>query len=69
MKTLQLEGVLEVDHARGVVYFHLKDPELIARFGTQTVLRICNLPKPIPKDCQIDLTHMVGVNWHNEEDE
>ena len=34
------KGHLEIDHNRGVVYFH--------SVNGVTILRICNLPKPIP---------------------
>lgn len=50
---------LEIDHDRGVIYVHCK------RTG-RTILRICNLPKPIPflGDLgSIDLTHMKGVDY------
>uniref|UniRef100_A0A6M3LU06 Uncharacterized protein n=1 Tax=viral metagenome TaxID=1070528 RepID=A0A6M3LU06_9ZZZZ len=57
-----IKGELEIDHERGVLYFHSYEPPLI---GT-TVLRICRLPRPIPKiksDFAIDITHMIGQNW------
>ena len=38
--TTTIEGELEIDHVRGVIYFHNK-------LGYST-LRICNLPTPIP---------------------
>lgn len=52
---------IEVDNERGVIYTHLIT-------NGQTVLRICNLPKPIPtigpmKEF-LDITHMVGTNWN-----
>jgi hypothetical protein len=50
-----IEGALEIDYNRGVIYFHSND-------GV-TVLRICSLPKPIPKDKMLDITHMFGCNW------
>ena len=49
-----LEGELEIDHERGVIYFHNKAN------GSST-LRICRLGK-IPENIQhIDITHMYGV--------
>jgi hypothetical protein len=56
-----LNGTLEIDHKRGVIYFHSNDEGI-------TRLRICRLPKPIPKDFElIDLTHMVGVYYSKNE--
>lgn len=41
MATTQINGgQLEIDHGRGVIYFHHPDGH--------TLLRICNIPKPIP---------------------
>lgn len=54
--TTTIEGQLEIDPARGVIYFHS------AVTGT-TVLRICNLPKPIPLGLMLDVTHMHGCGW------
>ena len=52
---MTIDGQLEIDTQRGVIYFHSND-------GI-TVLRICSLPKPIPAGEQLDITHMVGCNW------
>lgn len=55
------QGELEIDHERGVIYFH-------GHTG-QTMLRICRLPKPIPHVANIDtdemwdITHMHGCSW------
>lgn len=64
MKT-NLTGVLEIDHDRGVIYFHVSDAEKALEIGTVTVLRICNLPRPIPAiECgMLDIVHKVGVGW------
>lgn len=44
------EGQLEIDHGRGVIYFHSRET------GT-TKLRICKLPTPIPEDVEfVDIT-------------
>jgi len=43
--TYKYEGQLEIDSERGVIYFHSK-------FGI-TLLRICSLPKPIPKPIKL----------------
>lgn len=52
-----LNGQLEIDHLRGVIYFHSK------KLGC--VIRICNLPTPIPQigDRGLDITHLVGQDW------
>jgi hypothetical protein len=58
----EIKGILEIDPERGVIYFH------DAKTG-QSILRICNLPKPIPtkgdaiKGSLLDITHMVGCSW------
>lgn len=56
-------GQLEIDHARGVIYFHLGDPQEIERIGAVTLLRVCGLVVPIPKDRTIDITHMRGADY------
>ncbi len=65
METTKIDGQLEIDHDRGVIYFH-------SNLG-HTVLRICNLPTPIPKDkvrrldlSGLDITHFKGTNWLGE---
>ena len=60
------QGMLEVDHERGVIYFHLKDLPKINQYKTVTLLRIGNLPKPIP-DEPMDIIHMHGCNWQVKE--
>jgi hypothetical protein len=58
--TIQIEGILEIDQNRGVIYFHSK-------LTGHTPLRICNLPKPIPDPSEygknLDITHKIGCNW------
>jgi len=50
--TTKVQGQLEIDHNRGVIYFH-NDRGI-------TVLRICRLGA-IPQDAvHIDITHKVG---------
>lgn len=51
--TTRLNGELEIDHDRGVIYFHCYDFDTVDRMGTVTPLRICGLPKPIPKDAAL----------------
>jgi hypothetical protein len=53
------DSQFEIDHDRGVLYVHCKETG-------RTLLRICNLPKPVPelgKLGTIDLTHMKGVMY------
>jgi hypothetical protein len=61
--TKKIDGQLEIDSDRGVIYFHSK-----AGF---TVLRICSLPKPIPEPNRaqvlLDVTHMYGTSWDKGE--
>ncbi len=57
-------GELEVDHQRGYVYFHcFADTYLKGDTPTFTPLRICSLPKPIPKEWPLDIIHMVRCSW------
>jgi len=62
--TIQIEGILEIDQDRGVIYFHSNE-------HGHTPLRICSLPKPIPDPSNfgigLDITHMIGCNWKNED--
>ncbi len=66
--TTKIEGVLEIDHDRGVIYFHSEEG--------YTALRICRLPTPIPNPKwdprarigtptpkMLDISHMFGVSW------
>ncbi|MDP2665488.1 MAG: hypothetical protein Q8P23_02495 [bacterium] len=75
--TIKFEGELEIDQARGVIYFH-------DELGI-TLLRISRLPTPIPSPktekpdvkvvplgdtnedydfTPLDITHMHGASWH-----
>ncbi len=58
-----LQGELQIDHSRGVIYFHQHSEDAVP-----TVLRICQLPKPIPQvqDRMLDITHMHGCDWKGE---
>jgi hypothetical protein len=56
-----IEVVLEIDHERGVIYFHCTDEKKMETFGV-TPLRICSLPKPIPERA-LDITHGYGCDW------
>lgn len=58
MKTT-IDGQLEIDHERGVIYFHATEGPLAGA----SVLRLCRLPTPVPRDEQLDVTHMHGCSW------
>jgi hypothetical protein len=62
---MKINGQLEIDEKRGVIYFHTDDKRAINKFGTLTILRICQLPTPIPHRA-LDITHMVGCDWSLE---
>ncbi len=58
---LKIEGELEIDRERGVIYFHSKHG--------YTVLRICQLSTPIPTPSfttMLDITHMYATNWKSK---
>jgi hypothetical protein len=61
-QTIQIEGILEIDQDRGVIYFHSNG---------HTPLRIGFLPKPIPDPLNfgmgLDIMYMKGCNWKNED--
>lgn len=64
MRRTVLDGELVIDHERGVVYFNTPGG---------CVLRICNLPTPIPEvgdgsipDRMLDITHLVGQDWQGK---
>jgi hypothetical protein len=63
-----IQGQLEIDHLRGVIYFHADSPHSHKEYGGITILRVCNLPKPILVRC-LDITHMQGQGWGNEVDQ
>ena len=59
-KVVKIVGELEIDCERGVIYFHSIETGA-------TVLRICQLPVPIPASGKfpyfLDVTHMSGTSW------
>lgn len=62
MITQTIEGILEIDGDRGVIYFHASPGQNLA----PTPLRICSLPKPIPlvtETTSLDVTLGYGANW------
>lgn len=67
MKSTTLNGQLEIDHDRGVIYFHLSEEKEIEKRGTVTLLRICSLPTPIPDSQWLDITWGHMVSWRGKE--
>lgn len=58
--TTKIRGELEIDHERGVIYFHSDEG--------YTVLRVCSLPRPIPVPKSgdgLDVTHMHSASWRD----
>ena len=43
-----INGTLEIDHERGVIYFHADEVET-KTWEVPTPLRLCGLPRPIPE--------------------
>jgi len=58
----KFKGELEIDEGRGVIYFHVEDQKTSEKYGCVSILRICNLPTPIPEHA-LDVTHLVGCDW------
>lgn len=58
-----IPGYLEIDHVRGVVYFHTNDQKVTEKCGTVTVLRLSNLPTPVPHDEHLDVYLPAGAGW------
>ena len=67
--SILIDGQLEIDQERGVIYFHSTHTGI-------TLLRICSLPIPIPDPRWIitngdikqigrmlDITHLYGADW------
>lgn len=65
MQNTILNGQLEIDHDRGVIYFHLTDEAEVKERQVVTALRIYQLPRPIPEiqGRMLDITHMYGCDW------
>ena len=59
----RIPGELEIDHERGVIYFHCSEVADIEKMNGQTALRISQLPAPIPEGRCLDITHMRQTNW------
>jgi hypothetical protein len=64
MKT-EIKGTLEVDHERGVVYFHV-DPEEVARVKQATALRIGGLPRPVPSLVGFQMDVNMGLGFEGQ---
>lgn len=65
MSVIKIDGELEIDTERGVIYFS-------SRETGHTTLRVCRLPTPIPDPSEygngLDVTHMHGASWGARED-
>jgi hypothetical protein len=62
MNRTVIHGQLEIDHERGVIYFN--------SYEGCCILRVCNLPRPIPQvgtdpvpERMLDITHLIGQDW------
>ena len=66
MSTTKIEGQLEIDSSRGVIYFHTSDKDVADKIHGVTVLRICQLPTPIPDNQMLDITFGHGCDWCDE---
>lgn len=59
-----IDGQLEIDQERGVIYFHNNETGM-------TLFRICRLPKPIPDpknvELFLDVVHMRGASWGEDQ--
>lgn len=62
LDTITIPGELEIDPNRGVIYFHTSDEKIAAKYGSVSILRICQLPRPIPPRA-MDITFEYGCNW------
>lgn len=52
-RPIMIDGTLEIDPLRGVISFHTNNPKIIQKMGTVTMLKVMELPIPIPKWEQI----------------
>jgi hypothetical protein len=67
MDNTTIMGAPEIDHNRGVIYFHVFDA--LRSDLPPTILRICQLPTPIPepeRKTLLDITHMHGTSWEGK---
>ena len=63
--TKTIDGQLEIDSDRGVIYFHASNPKIVKKYMGATIVRICQLPTPIPEGF-LDITHLYGANWEEK---
>jgi hypothetical protein len=47
----------EIDYERGVIYVHLTNEKDVEKQNLVTLIRICNLPKPLRFGELIDITY------------
>jgi hypothetical protein len=57
---VEMSAIVELDHARGVLYVHLQDPVLCRELGGQTIVRVQGLASPIPMG-------MIDINVSGQE--
>ena len=76
MATTHLPGTMEIDHDRGVIYFHLTSPSDIVKRAVMTPIRISGLPKPIPEiqnrslDIGFEPVTFIGhFDWNGKDDD
>lgn len=63
-----LKGELEIHTKRGVVYFHLSDPQDVVRLGIPTVLRLSGIRAPIElKNGMLDIRACIDDDKAREE--
>lgn len=62
-----IEGVLEIDYNRGIVYFHVSDKEIAERLGLVTALRLSGLELQFPLEQMIDVRAGAGVTQFKDE--
>lgn len=65
MENTIIEGQLEIDHNRGVIYFHC-NPDYARERGVVTMIRVCGLATPVPKHRMLDLTNPT-CDWRGHE--
>lgn len=71
-----INGQLEINHLKGKIYFHIGEENFDNKDSNGnkielptilTILRICNLPTPIPNPLYInallDIIHLKGCSW------
>jgi len=59
------KGELEVDHLRGVIYFHCADEAACDKWHGVTLLRISGLPRPLPERA-MDIAFKGMCDWRGD---